>query len=54
MSITAHTQQTIGRVRRIWHELDRAQRRLFEVRTGLEPADRSRPSTTRALDLEVH
>jgi hypothetical protein len=27
--------RTIGRIRQIWAELDYAQRRLFEIQTGL-------------------
>jgi hypothetical protein len=40
MTITAHTQQIIGRVRRIWHELNRAQRRSFDLRTDVTEVER--------------
>jgi hypothetical protein len=41
----SHSHQVITRVRRIWNELDHAQRRLFEIRTGVSvtgPASRRR------------
>ncbi|MEA2210379.1 MAG: hypothetical protein QOF83_327 [Solirubrobacteraceae bacterium] len=31
----SHSHQVITRVRRAWNELDYAQRRLLEIRTGL-------------------
>jgi hypothetical protein len=34
-TITAHTQHAIVRARRIWRELDYAQRRSFELQTGV-------------------
>ena len=46
---TSGVRQTIKRVRRVWSELDYAQRRLFEIRTGVpvtEPDERSRPAST--------
>jgi hypothetical protein len=36
-------------VKRVWAELDYAQRRLFEIRTGVpvtSPAEREHPATT--------
>ncbi len=35
----SHVSRALGRAKRIWSELDYAQRRLFELRTGV-------PSTT--------
>jgi hypothetical protein len=40
MKITAHTQQIIARVRRIWHELDHAQRRSLDLRTDVTEVER--------------
>jgi hypothetical protein len=40
MSIAAHTQQIIGRVRRIWRELNQAQRRSLDLRTDLTEVER--------------
>jgi hypothetical protein len=42
MSITYHsrTRRIIGRVTQIWSELDHAQRRLLELRTGVALPDR--------------
>ena len=41
---TADIQRVVTRTRRIWQELDHAQRRSFEVRTGI-PAPTPRRST---------
>ena len=41
--------QTIKRVKRAWAEMDYAQRRLFEIRTGIPASGRdeaARPATT--------
>jgi hypothetical protein len=48
--------QTIKRVRRVWAELDYAQRRLFEIRTGIPVMSDSRsPAEFEALHaLERH
>jgi hypothetical protein len=40
MRITVHTQQLIGRVRRIWHELNYAQRRSVDLRTDVTEVER--------------
>ena len=47
MSKSTHTHAGLfGRVRQIWSELDYAQRRLFEIRTGVPVVDRDqRPGT---------
>lgn len=50
MTITANTQQIIGRVRRIWSELDHAQRRSFELATGVEMSAPSRPDSSPSSD----
>jgi hypothetical protein len=34
----SHSHPAVTRVRRIWSELDHAQRRLFEIRTGVPTA----------------
>lgn len=46
--------QTIKRIRRTWSELDYAQRRLMEIRTGLEltKPDERRDVATTAEELE--
>jgi hypothetical protein len=31
----SHSHQTAARLRRVWSELDYAQRRMFEIRTGV-------------------
>ena len=33
-TVTAPVKHAIARVRRVWTELDNAERRLFEIRTG--------------------
>lgn len=38
--------QTIKRIKRTWSELDYAQRRLMEIRTGQELTDRRGAATT--------
>jgi hypothetical protein len=32
----------VNRARRVWHEIDYAQRRLFELRTGVDAGTRRR------------
>lgn len=38
----SHISQVVGRIRSAWSEMDHAQRRMFEIRTGI-PVDRPRP-----------
>lgn len=47
-------QRTIKRIRRTWSELDYAQRRLMEIRTGLEltGSQQQDPQETSAEELE--
>jgi len=47
----SRTGKAVGRVQQIWAELDYAQRRLFEIRTGVPslPRDNSRGSKHAAL-----
>lgn len=40
MKVMARIKRTIGRAKAIWSELDYAQRRLFEMRTGIDVDDR--------------
>jgi hypothetical protein len=44
---TSRASRTIGRVRRLWAELDYAQRRLLEIQTGIPIAAPEDRSTTR-------
>jgi hypothetical protein len=46
----SHSHQVLTRVRRIWNELDYAQRRMFEIRTGL---DATGPSSRRLNDHQT-
>ena len=41
------------RVKRVWAEMDYAQRRLFEIRTGVPAVDRDQPTPTSVDDLEA-
>ena len=43
MKIIANIKRTIRRVRTVWSELDYAQRRLFEMRTGIDVDERPLP-----------
>jgi hypothetical protein len=36
MKVIARLKRRIGRAKAIWSELDYAQRRMFEIRTGIE------------------
>jgi hypothetical protein len=38
MTSRSHFRQLVVRARRVWSELSYAQRRMFEIRTGLPPA----------------
>ena len=40
MSITAHTQQIVARVRRIWRELNHARSRAVDLRTDVTEVER--------------
>jgi hypothetical protein len=40
MSIAGHTQRIVGRVRRFWRELNRAQRRAVDLRTDVTEVER--------------
>ncbi|HTX31945.1 MAG TPA: hypothetical protein VMD09_11195 [Solirubrobacteraceae bacterium] len=42
----------LGRVEAAWADMNHAQRRLFEIRTGIDPGGRSRPNRTIA-ELEA-
>lgn len=46
-AVTARVKHTIAGVRRVWTELDNAQRRLFEIRTGT-------PATARRSERGSH
>ncbi len=37
----SHTHHAVTRVRRVWNELEYAQRRLFELRTGIPTTGRA-------------
>ena len=46
---TATIRQTVKRLKSAWTEMDYAQQRLFEIRTGIPvsgPGERMRPATT--------
>ena len=43
MKTIAHRERMIGRIRAIWSELAYAQRRMFEIRTGVA-LDERRPA----------
>ncbi|HUA47634.1 MAG TPA: hypothetical protein VMA77_20525 [Solirubrobacteraceae bacterium] len=49
-SATSKTRRVIGRVRRVWAELGYAQRRLFEIRTGIPARPERRPRISRSVD----
>jgi hypothetical protein len=40
MSIAAHTQQIVARVRRIWRELNNARSRAVDLRTDVTEVER--------------
>jgi hypothetical protein len=40
MSVTADTQQVVGRVRRIWRELNHARSRAVDLRTDVTEVER--------------
>jgi hypothetical protein len=47
----SRTSRTLGRVKQIWSEFDYAQRRLFEIRTGIPAtAPENRPRIARRAD----
>lgn len=57
----SRTSHTIGRVKQIWSELDYAQRRLFEIRTGVpstapgkRPTDQARVDELERLYANTH
>ncbi len=45
--------QVIGRIHETWSELDRAQRRLFEIRTGVPVVNRDVSHSARIDELEA-
>jgi hypothetical protein len=42
--------QIISRIGQVWAELDYAQRRLFEIRTGIPARDGDRPRISRSVE----
>jgi hypothetical protein len=52
MATSTGMRQAIKRVRRVWAELDYAQQRLFEIRTGVPVTGRSRAAASPA-ELEA-
>lgn len=44
MRMTTRIKRRIARIKAVWSELDYAQRRMFEIRTGIDPDDRLPPA----------
>lgn len=53
MATKTGIQQAIGSVKRVWAELDYAQRRLFEIRTELPVTDNDRRVARSAEELNA-
>jgi hypothetical protein len=47
---TSRIKRVARRVKRIWSELDYAQRRMFEMRTGVPARAQRRPRISRSVD----
>lgn len=47
---TSRTKRLVRRFRRIWSELAYAQRRLFEIRTGVSIRATGHPKISRSID----
>lgn len=51
MKTTRRVRRTAHRIKAIWSELDYAQRRLFEIRTGIDIERRGKRSQAELDDL---
>ncbi|HTX10163.1 MAG TPA: hypothetical protein VME22_16200 [Solirubrobacteraceae bacterium] len=49
-SATSRTKQAVKRLKRLWGELDYAQRRSFELQTGVPTGARRRARISRSID----